>query len=48
MLDSHDEDFDATVMGMGLGAQPIIPWIGGKRRLVAEILPRFEPRGASC
>ncbi len=42
-LDACDEDFDATMMGMGLGAKPIIPWIGGKRRLVAEILPWFEP-----
>jgi DNA adenine methylase len=35
--------FDDAVMGMGLKAQPIIPWIGGKRRLAAEILPWFEP-----
>ena len=35
--------FDDAVVGMGLNAQPIIPWIGGKRRLVAEILPWFEP-----
>lgn len=27
---------------MGAKAKPIIPWIGGKRRLVAEILPWFE------
>lgn len=36
-------EFDGTVMGMGLGAKPIIPWVGGKRRLVGEILPWFEP-----
>ena len=40
---TNEDDFDATVMGIGLGARPIIPWIGGKRRLVAEILPWFEP-----
>ncbi|WP_394789165.1 DNA adenine methylase [Rhodoferax sp.] len=28
---------------MNLGAKPIVPWIGGKRRLVPEILPWFEP-----
>lgn len=43
MLETLDDDFDATMMGIGLGAKPIIPWIGGKRRLVAEILPWFEP-----
>lgn len=35
--------FDDAVMGMGLKAQPLVPWIGGKRRLVAEILPWFVP-----
>jgi DNA adenine methylase len=35
--------FDEAVMGMGLKAQPIIPWVGGKRRLAGEILPWFEP-----
>nr|WP_315237731.1 DNA adenine methylase [uncultured Albidiferax sp.] len=28
---------------MNLGAKPIVPWVGGKRRLVPEILPWFEP-----
>jgi DNA adenine methylase len=35
--------FDEAVMGMGLKAQPIIPWVGGKRRLAGEILPWFVP-----
>jgi DNA adenine methylase len=35
--------FDDAVMGMGLKAQPIVPWVGGKRRLVGEILPWFVP-----
>lgn len=35
--------FDDAVMGMGLKAQPIIPWVGGKRRLAGEILPWFLP-----
>jgi DNA adenine methylase len=35
--------FDDAVMGMGLKAQPIVPWVGGKRRLVGEILPWFGP-----
>lgn len=30
---------DATT----ISARPLIPWIGGKRRLVADILPWFEP-----
>lgn len=36
-------EFNGAVMGMGLGAKPIIPWVGGKRRLVGEILPWFDP-----
>ncbi len=35
--------FDDAVMGMGLNAQPLIPWVGGKRRLAGEILPWFIP-----
>lgn len=34
---------DDTMMGVGLRAKPIVPWVGGKRRLVAAILPWFEP-----
>ena len=34
---------DVDLLTMGVKAKPIIPWIGGKRRLVAEILPWFEP-----
>lgn len=49
MMDGFDsapagaEAFSDAVVGMGLGAKPIIPWVGGKRRLAAEILPWFEP-----
>lgn len=43
VLADAGESFDAAVMGMNLGAKPIIPWVGGKRRLVPEILPWFEP-----
>lgn len=41
--DNYETTIDAATMGMGLGAKPIIPWIGGKRRLASEILPWFEP-----
>jgi len=27
---------------LGVKAKPLVPWVGGKRRLVAEILPWFE------
>jgi len=40
---STGEVFDDAVMGMGLKAQPIVPWVGGKRRLAGEILPWFGP-----
>lgn len=50
-MENHDNEelgdtssvIDDAVMAMGLNAQPIVPWVGGKRRLVAEILPWFEP-----
>jgi DNA adenine methylase len=35
--------FDDAVTALGIKAQPIIPWVGGKRRLAGEILPWFEP-----
>jgi len=28
---------------LGVKAKPLVPWVGGKRRLVSEILPWFEP-----
>lgn len=34
---------ETELAALGIKAQPLIPWIGGKRRLVAEILPWFEP-----
>ncbi len=37
------EVFEDDLAALQVKAQPIIPWIGGKRRLVAEILPWFEP-----
>ncbi len=43
VLADAGESFDAAVVGMNLGAKPIVPWVGGKRRLVPEILPWFEP-----
>lgn len=39
LADASETDLAA----LGIKAQPLIPWIGGKRRLVAEILPWFEP-----
>lgn len=42
-LGNTGEVFDDAVMGMGFKAQPIIPWVGGKRRLAGEILPWFVP-----
>ena len=39
---SGTEAFD-DLSGLAINAKPIIPWIGGKRRLVAEILPWCEP-----
>jgi DNA adenine methylase len=33
--------FEDAVMDLGLKAQPIIPWVGGKRRLAGEILQWF-------
>ena len=33
---------------MGLQAKPIIPWIGGKRRLVGEILVTGLLVGCDC
>ena len=39
---SGDQSLD-DLSGLAIHAKPIIPWIGGKRRLVAEILPWFEP-----
>lgn len=35
--------FEVNVEGAGIKAQPLIPWMGGKRRLVAEILPWLVP-----
>lgn len=42
-LATAGEGFEGNLEMLGIKAQPIIPWIGGKRRLVAEILPWFEP-----
>lgn len=41
--DDAGMEFDDAVMGMGFKAQPIVPWVGGKRRLVGDILPWFVP-----
>lgn len=34
---------DDALALMGVNARPIVPWVGDKRRLAAEILPWFEP-----
>lgn len=38
-----DEVFDDGLAALGIQARPLVPWVGGKRRLVAEILPWLTP-----
>lgn len=44
MENVKDRNQDDPALSLyGITARPIVPWIGGKRRLVAEILPWLEP-----
>ncbi|MGE4243519.1 DNA adenine methylase [Ramlibacter sp.] len=40
--DELGDTSDDVLTAIGLKAKPIVPWVGGKRRLAAEILPWFE------